>query len=79
MRVHWRFDTCHGEHGEGKPSLNAPRLAGLSSKYISEQLMKFRAGCRGDDSIGSEMRAAARALAGEGQIQELADGIGQKP
>jgi hypothetical protein len=41
--------------------------------------MEFRAGSRGDDSIGPTMRAAARALAGEDQIQELTDGIGQKP
>jgi cytochrome c553 len=70
--------ACHGEHGEGNPSLNAPRLAGLSSKYIAEQLMEFRAGSRGDDSIGAGMLAVARALPGDDVIQKLAESIGQK-
>lgn len=38
---------CHGEHGEGIAEMHSPRLAGLSSWYITEQFYHFVNGVRG--------------------------------
>ncbi len=37
---------CHGEHGEGKPDGEYPRLAGLPEKYIAKQLRDFKSRAR---------------------------------
>lgn len=51
--------ACHKEDGSGQKLLNAPAIAGLSEKYVTAQLEKFKAGHRGthpEDSAGMQMR-----------------------
>lgn len=51
--------ACHKEDGSGQKLLNAPAIAGLSEKYVTAQLEKFKAGHRGTnplDSAGMQMR-----------------------
>jgi cytochrome c553 len=38
--------ACHGVHGEGMATLNAPRIAGQSARYIEKQLRDFASGAR---------------------------------
>lgn len=57
--------SCHGLHGEGKPEVNAPAIAGLNQGYVERQLHKFRKGARGlhfDDHAGMQMRPMAMSL-----------------
>jgi cytochrome c oxidase subunit 2 len=39
--------TCHGAEGKGNPIVGAPRLAGIESWYLRNQLQAFRADYRG--------------------------------
>ncbi len=39
--------TCHGAEGKGNPIVGAPRLAGIESWYLRNQLHGFRADYRG--------------------------------
>jgi cytochrome c oxidase subunit 2 len=58
--------ACHGANGEGNKALNAPRIVGQESWYISRQLVAYRAGHRGTapgDRFGMQMRPMAMALA----------------
>ena len=51
--------TCHGENGQGNPSLNAPRLVGLDKWYLIHQLKNYKDGIRGThpkDIYGAQMR-----------------------
>jgi cytochrome c oxidase subunit 2 len=57
--------ACHGPRGEGNAVLNAPRLAGQESWYITRQLQNFRDGLRGaheKDTFGQQMVAFANLL-----------------
>jgi cytochrome c553 len=38
--------ACHGAHGEGMTTVNAPRIAGQSAHYIEKQLRDFASGTR---------------------------------
>jgi cytochrome c553 len=38
--------ACHGASGEGKPAMNAPRIAGLGEGYIARQLDAYANGGR---------------------------------
>lgn len=52
--------TCHGDRGEGNPTLGAPRIGGLAPWYLARQLKYFQSGVRGAtdaDPQGLEMRA----------------------
>lgn len=50
--------SCHGASGEGNASAGFPRLAGLPSRYLEEQLADFAAGTRQQ----AVMSAIAKAL-----------------
>ena len=56
---------CHGQSGEGNPSLNAPANAGQSKWYVQQQLNNFRASIRGahpKDTYGRQMISIAGML-----------------
>ncbi len=58
--------ACHGDKGQGNPTLGAPRLAGQQADYLLQQLRGFKAGRRGydtRDSHGAQMRAVVASLA----------------
>ena len=60
--------ACHGRQGEGKFSLNAPRLAGQHDWYIKRQLNNFKKGIRGthaNDQYGKQMILMAKMLTSE--------------
>lgn len=38
--------SCHGPNGEGNKHLSAPRIAGLSNVYLSQQIQSFKGGVR---------------------------------
>lgn len=60
--------TCHGELGQGDPSLNAPLLAGQYDWYLQRQLDNFRTELRGShehDVTGKPMQGFAMALSAE--------------
>ena len=66
--------ACHGAHGEGNPTLQAPALAGQSDWYLVTQLARFRAGERGfsaEDATGTQMRAAAGVLPDEVAMRDV--------
>ncbi len=57
--------VCHGNNGEGRWTTNAPRLAGMSDWYLSNQLTNFKSGARGghdDDIYGEQMAIVAGML-----------------
>jgi cytochrome c553 len=53
--------ACHGLQGEGKPSIGAPRLAGLPAAEIEIHLKQFASGSGGD----ATMQNIAQALSPE--------------
>lgn len=66
--------VCHGVQLMGNPILEAPRLSGMDSWYVENQLKAFRKGWRGkheNDVGGMEMQPMAAALTDE-QIKEVA-------
>jgi cytochrome c553 len=60
--------ACHGASGEGLAAAGYPRLAGLSSEYISNQLKAYADGHR----TNAIMKGMAKPLSAA-QIQTLAD------
>jgi cytochrome c oxidase subunit II len=67
--------SCHGQSGEGNEALNAPRLAGMSSWYIENQIFKYKNGYRGtheDDTYGRQMAPMAATLANEASVKNVA-------
>jgi cytochrome c oxidase subunit 2 len=66
---------CHGDAGEGNPSIQAPAIAGLQAWYVETQLNKFRDGIRGahpDDLEGLRMGPMARTIRSDEDITALA-------
>ncbi len=63
-----RFQTCiacHGDAGQGNPTVGAPALAGQGAAYLERQLKHFKAGVRGADprdTQGAQMKAMAGTL-----------------
>ena len=43
--------ACHGAQGEGRPDAAYPRLAGLDSQYLVEQLNAFADGSRDNETM----------------------------
>ncbi|MCS3730920.1 MULTISPECIES: c-type cytochrome [Bradyrhizobium] len=43
--------ACHGEQGEGRPDAAYPRLAGLDSQYLVQQLNAFAEGKRDNETM----------------------------
>ena len=65
--------VCHGVQLMGNPIIEAPRLSGMDSWYVENQLRAFKKGWRGkheSDLIGMEMRPMAAALSDE-QIKDV--------
>ncbi|GAB3092493.1 c-type cytochrome [Aestuariicella hydrocarbonica] len=57
--------VCHGVQLKGNPGTGAPRLSGLQTWYVENQLESFRMGWRGNhsaDYTAEEMRAVASGL-----------------
>jgi len=70
---------CHGEHAEGSPVSNAPRLAGQHDWYLLRQLRNFRADLRGahpDDAYGQLMNGMAKTLPDEQALSNVVAYIG---
>ena len=65
--------VCHGVQMMGNSIINAPRLSGMESWYVENQLRAFKKGWRGKherDVVGMEMQPMAAALTDE-QIREV--------
>ena len=65
--------VCHGVQLMGNPIIRAPRLSGMESWYVENQLHAFKKGWRGKhegDVIGMDMQPMAAALTDE-QIKEV--------
>ncbi len=74
--------TCHGAQAEGIQQLNAPKLAGLDSWYMSRQLRNYKAGVRGAheaDSYGAQMAPMAATLVDDLAIDNVLAYIGTLP
>jgi len=74
--------TCHGPEGTGNKELNAPKIAGLGSWYISRQLSNFKQGHRAyheDDLYGKQMAPMAAILIDDKAIANVAAYIGTLP
>ncbi len=66
--------VCHGVQLMGNSNIKAPRLSGMESWYVENQLKAFKKGWRGNheaDVAGIEMQPMAAALSAE-QIREVA-------
>ena len=67
--------VCHGVQLMGNPIIKAPRLSGMESWYVENQLQAYKKGWRGqheNDVIGMDMRQTVSALTDE-QIKEVAE------
>ena len=65
--------VCHGVQLMGNSIIKAPRLSGMESWYVENQLRAFKNGWRGKherDVVGMEMQPMAAALTEE-QIKEV--------
>ncbi len=65
--------VCHGVQMMGNSIINAPRLSGMESWYVENQLRAFKKGWRGKherDVVGMEMQPMAAALTDK-QIKEV--------
>jgi len=65
--------VCHGVQLMGNPLIRAPRLSGMDSWYVENQLHAFKKGWRGKhdgDIVGMEMQPMAAALT-DLQIREV--------
>ena len=65
--------VCHGVQLMGNPIIRAPRLSGMESWYVENQLHAFKKGWRGEhekDVVGMDMRPMATALTDQ-QIKEV--------
>ncbi len=65
---------CHGSKGEGRPNMNAPRLAGQDDWYLARQLRNFSEGIRGGhprDYYGKQMGFMADILADDRAIDDV--------
>jgi cytochrome c oxidase subunit 2 len=74
--------SCHGPQGEGNPQLNAPKLAGQASWYLTRQLQDFKLGIRGGsekDTYGKQMVAFAATLADDTAIKNVVAYISSLP
>lgn len=66
--------ACHGDDGEGRKALNAPRQAGMSDWYLVTQLKNFRSGIRGahkDDKYGMQMSMMAAILQSDERVNDV--------
>ena len=74
--------ACHGNKGEGNPTLNAPAIAGQDAAYLTRQLQNFRSGRRGahkSDPFGAQMRVLAKALGDDAAVASVATYVAGLP
>lgn len=74
--------ACHGEDGQGNPSLNAPSLAGQFDWYLTRQLNHFKQGVRGSneqDKFGQQMQVFAMQLTTDADVNAVAKYIESMP
>ena len=65
---------CHGDNGEGKFALNAPKLAGLQPWYLKRQINNYQQSIRGahpQDLYGNQMILMARLLHNEQAVDDV--------
>ena len=65
--------VCHGMQLMGNPIIQAPRLSGMDSWYVENQLRAFKKGWRGEhesDLVGMEIQPMAAALSDQ-QIKDV--------
>ncbi|WDD98474.1 c-type cytochrome [Thalassomonas actiniarum] len=70
---------CHGDNGEGKFALNAPKLTGLQPWYLKRQLSNYQQSIRGahrKDLYGSQMILMSRLLQNEQAVDDVVAYIG---
>ena len=68
--------ACHGDQGQGTPSVASPPIAGLPAWYVEAQLGKFRSGLRGyhpDDAEGLRMRPMSRQMMNEAEVKAVSE------
>jgi cytochrome c oxidase subunit 2 len=73
--------SCHGESGEGDARIGAPRIRGMDSRYLANQLRHYRTGVRGShpqDSAGAQMRNALPTGLGDNDIDAIAHYLQQR-
>ena len=73
---------CHGVAGQGSPVIGAPNIAGMSFRYVDEQLEHFRSGARGahfSDQEGLRMRPIAMSLMSEEDVRAVARYVASLP
>lgn len=73
---------CHGAAGQGNQAASAPNIAGMSARYIEEQLQHFRSGARGahfSDTEGLRMRPVAMSLLGDDDVHIVARFVASLP
>lgn len=64
---HGKCGACHGGQGQGNQSFSAPKLAGLSNRYLKRQMANFVSGVRGShakDKYGRQMAMMAKTTSG---------------
>jgi cytochrome c553 len=61
---------CHGPRGSGNPAAKFPAVSGQHAQYLAAQLMKFRAGERGNDPNRMMRNIASRMT--DAEIQAVA-------
>src|SRR5688572_25525149 len=74
--------ACHGNNGEGNPTLDSPAIAGQDAAYLERQLRNFRGDRRGthkSDVFGAQMQPFPTALADDATIAKLAGFIASLP
>src|ERR1700730_352152 len=72
----------HGAQGEGNPQLNAPKLSGQASWYLSRQLQDFKLGVRGSadqDTYGKQIGPFAATLTDDAAIKNVVAYIASLP
>jgi cytochrome c553 len=70
--------ACHGDKGQGNPTVHGPPLTTQPDWYLFAQLKKFKAGIRGQpsDSVGSTMRAMSLTIPDEKAMKNVVAYIG---
>ena len=71
--------ACHGENGEGKQWLGAPKISGQHDWYLKRQLKNWQDGIRGThpkDVYGIQMRSMSMVMANDQEIDKVVSYIG---
>ncbi|MBK7857517.1 MAG: c-type cytochrome [Archangiaceae bacterium] len=74
--------SCHMDHGQGNPAIQAPAIAGLPDWYVESQITKFRTGVRGahpDDYEGLRMRPMSRQMMNADEVKAVSAYVASLP